>query len=72
MTAETALLRAEAYGLLCRLLNAMLCRPDAQRLKRLRHALLRAEWRYRRRREKDEPAGNRTPDWFYRSADAGY
>jgi len=68
----TQQLRQEAYELLCRIMEAMLSRPDAQCLARLRRVRWRAERRYWRRRERDEPSGNQTPAWFYRTANAGY
>ena len=65
-------LRQEAYGLSGNLFVALLDCADPVRRERLKHAQRRAEQRYWRRWEYDNPPGNQTPKWFYKTANAGY
>jgi hypothetical protein len=62
----------DAHELCGCLLVAMWHCEDDDRLDRLKALHHRAERRYWRRREAAFPPGNRTPDWFYRSAKGGY
>lgn len=71
---DTLQLRREAHWMEGRILMAMIDCPadDDARYARLQHARYRAERRYWRRYERDNPPGNRTPDWMIKTSKGGY